>query len=105
MRGGETTARLSIGLVACIISWAIAVAVADAADDWHFDAQGRAQVDVQYDCQGGAPLAALSAAGFAISSSVNIANWCVIEGWLPPGSLGRIASIAGVRRVQAPSYA
>jgi hypothetical protein len=105
MRGGEQTARLPTGLVASITLWALACGAAKSADDWHFDAQGRAQVDIRYDCQSGAPLQALSAAGFTAGTSVKLAKWCVIEGWLPVDSLARIASIPGVKRVQAPSYA
>src|ERR1700761_2143244 len=105
MRGGEQTPRLPAGLLASVALWALGCSVAKSADDWQLDAHGRAQVDIRYDCQAGAPLHALSAAGFTAGTSVKLPEWCVIEGWLPVGSVARVAAIPGVKRVQAPSYA
>jgi Subtilase family len=66
---------------------------------------GRIQADVQYDCSTDAPTQALTAAGLEVNSAVRIAPFCVIEGWVAPGSLPGIATVAGVQRVTLPSYA
>jgi len=71
----------------------------------HTDAQGRVQVDVHYDCALDPPLAALTGAGLSIGAKVKLPPLCVIEGWVAPASLSRVAALAGVRRVTMPSYA
>jgi hypothetical protein len=70
-----------------------------------FNEQGWVQADVHYDCSQDAPGKALAAAGLAVSSSIKLAPLCVVEGWLAPGSLSRVAAVAGVTRVTVPSYA
>jgi hypothetical protein len=70
-----------------------------------FDASGRVQVDVHYDCALDAPLSGLSAAGLLIGGSVKIAPFCVVEGWVAPAAVDQVAAVAGVVRVQVPAYA
>jgi hypothetical protein len=41
----------------------------------------------------------------SVSSSIRLASYCVIEGWVAPDSLAQLASVAGVKRVSLPSYA
>ncbi len=71
----------------------------------HFDSSGRVQVDVHYDCSGSAPTEALSSAGLLVSAAARIATLCVVEGWVPPATLRRIAAVSGVTRVRMPAYA
>jgi hypothetical protein len=70
-----------------------------------FDASGRVQVDVHYDCALDAPLAALTASGLSVGGSVKIVPFCVVEGWVAPGALDQVVAVAGVVRVQVPAYA
>jgi hypothetical protein len=70
----------------------------------HFDAQGRVQADVHYNCSSSAPTAALQAAGFSISGSATLPPLCVIEGWVPPEALPTLADAGGVTRIKLPSY-
>ncbi len=70
-----------------------------------FDANGSVQVDVHYDCSLSPPTQALASAGLTPNASVKIAPLCVVEGWIAPAALSRIASIAGVTGVQVPAYA
>ena len=133
MGGKHSGARLLISLACVVAAWAPPVPVAwanpAAADDgWRvrvaakllsvhdapasrsvtaarFDARGRVQADVHYDCSREPPAGSLAAAGLAISSSARVTPFCVIEGWIAPERLAQIASVAGVRRVALPSYA
>src|ERR1700753_3447303 len=97
MGGEQRTTGLPAGLAAITSISAILLAFASgaarSADDWHYDARGRAQVDIQYDCTQGAPAQALSSLGFVTGTSVELAPVCVIEGWIPANSLRTIASI------------
>ncbi|HEV2703724.1 MAG TPA: hypothetical protein VGV09_19010, partial [Steroidobacteraceae bacterium] len=68
------------------------------------DAAGRIQLDVHFDCALAAPLAALQAAGLASTSTLKEGTLCVVEGWAATAALPRIATVAGVTRVAAPSY-
>ncbi len=70
-----------------------------------FDAAGRVQIDVHFDCSVPAPVAALGAAGLALGASVKFGPLCVIEGWVAPSQLAQVAAVAGVLRVQVPAYA
>jgi hypothetical protein len=69
------------------------------------DATGRVQVDVHYDCDTAALSAELTSAGLSINAATHVPPFCVIEGWIAPDALPRLASIAGVSRVSVPSYA
>jgi hypothetical protein len=125
--------RLTLGVVAISTALACAAARADAAEAWRsrvarqlhavhdapggsatasaselgprFDASGRVQVDVHYDCALDAPLGALSAAGLSVGGSIKIPPFCVVEGWIAPAALDQVAAVAGVVRVQVPAYA
>jgi hypothetical protein len=129
----RTISRLTLGVVAIATAWGCGAARADAAEAWRsrvarqllamhdapagtataaaselgprFDASGRVQVDVHYDCALDAPLAALTAAGLSVGGSVKIAPLCVVEGWIAPAALDQVAAVAGVVRVQVPAYA
>ena len=70
-----------------------------------FNEKGWVQADVHYDCAGDTPVQALVSAGLSISSSVRLAPFCVIEGWVAPESLSQIAAVAGVKHVVLPTYA
>jgi hypothetical protein len=70
-----------------------------------FDARGRVQVDVHFDCSADAPTSELTAAGLSINTSVKIPPFCVVEGWVAPGSLPAIASVDHVLKVELPHYA
>ncbi len=103
--GGKNKAMgLPTRLLATITFWEIATGAVGAASGWHFDALGRVQVDVSYDCSREITSADLSSAGFSASTKVKLGSWCVVEGWIAPGSLDKLASVEGVTRVQAPSY-
>jgi hypothetical protein len=108
MGGENKAARLPRCLATIAVVWGIAaglVRVAEAANDWHFDDQGRVQVDIEYDCSRALPTEVLSSAGLSATSSVRLASWCVVEGWIAPESLSKVASLDGVIRVRTPSYA
>jgi Subtilase family len=68
------------------------------------DAAGRLQIDVHFDCTLAPPVAALSAAGLSVSSSLRAGAFCVVEGWALPAALPQIDTVPGVIRVTAPSY-
>jgi MYXO-CTERM domain-containing protein len=68
------------------------------------DAAGRLQIDVHFNCAIAPPVAALSAAGLSVSSSVHAGTFCVVEGWALPAALPQIDTVPGVIRVTAPSY-
>jgi hypothetical protein len=70
-----------------------------------FNEQGRVQADVYYDCSQDAPIKALVSAGLAVSSSVKLVSFCVVEGWMAPQSLPAAAALAGITRVTVPAYA
>lgn len=69
-----------------------------------FDARGRVQADVHYNCSSGAPLAALTTAGFSASGSAVLPPLCVVEGWVVPEALPTLAGVSGVTRIKLPSY-
>ncbi len=68
-----------------------------------FNAQGWVQADVHYDCSSQAR--SVISTGLSVSSSIRLAPYCVIEGWVPPDTLAQLASLEGVKRVSLPSYA
>ena len=68
------------------------------------DASGRVQVDVHVDCTADPPVAALKAAGLKVTAAVRLAPTCVVEGWVNPASLPKIAGVPAVERVTTPSY-
>ncbi len=82
-----------------------AVGVGVSAGLARFDPRGRVEADVHYDCSSGAPTAALVAAGMSVSGATELAPLCVVEGWIAPAVLPKLAAIAGVTRVKLPSYA
>jgi hypothetical protein len=69
------------------------------------DVKGQVQVDVHYDCSLEAPTGSLTAAGLSPGASVRLGPLCVVEGWVGAASLAQVASVAGVTRVEVPSYA
>lgn len=71
---------------------------------WRFDAQGRVQADVHYNCSSSAPTAALASAGLSISGTTNLSPLCVVEGWIAPAALPTLTAIADVTHVQIPAY-
>src|ERR1700754_1154839 len=130
MGGRHSVARLLFSLAGIVVAWGSTAFPAVAADAWRlrvsskllsvydapagnrlavasarFNAKGWVQADVHYDCAGESPAQALGSAGLAISSAARLASFCVIEGWVAPGSLAQIATITGVKRVSLPSYA
>jgi hypothetical protein len=84
---------------------AAAVGLSVAADLARFDARGRVEADVHYDCSTGAPTAELVAAGLSVSGMTELPPLCVVEGWIAPAALPKLAAVAGVTRVKLPSYA
>ena len=69
-----------------------------------YDASGRVQADAFFDCAIPAPTSELTSAGFAVSSSVKIGAFCVVEGWTAPASLPKVAAVPGVTQVSVPAY-
>jgi hypothetical protein len=67
--------------------------------------RGWVQADVHYDCSQDAPTQALISAGLSPGASVKAGTLCVVEGWVAPESLPRVAAVVGVTRVTVPSYA
>jgi hypothetical protein len=125
MGGRNSVARLLIGLVVVATAW---VSPAAAADAWRlriasrllsvydapaasrlaspvarFNARGWVQADVHYDCSREAEAAV--GTSLSISSSIKLAPYCVLEGWVAPERLAQIATLTGVKRVSLPSYA
>jgi Subtilase family len=70
-----------------------------------FDASGRVQLDVNFDCANSAPTNALAAAGLLIGTTVKAPPMCVVEGWAATNALPAIASVAGVKTIELPHYA
>jgi hypothetical protein len=70
----------------------------------HHDAAGRLQIDVHFDCALAPPLAALTAAGLTVGSSVKSGTLCVVEGWAPSTALAQLRAVPGITRISAPSY-
>jgi Subtilase family len=70
-----------------------------------FDALGRVQVDVNFDCAVAAPTTALVAAGLLIDTTVKAPPLCVVEGWAATAALPSLAAVAGVKMVELPHYA
>jgi Subtilase family len=68
-----------------------------------FNAQGWVQADVHYDCSNEAR--SVIATRLSVSSSIRLASYCVMEGWVAPETLSQLASVTGVARVSLPSYA
>jgi len=125
MGGRNPIARLLISLAAIA---AVGVTPAAASDAWRlrvsakllsvydapaaarslaptarFNDQGWVQADVHYDCSNEAR--AVISAGLSVSASIRVASYCVIEGWVAPDMLSRLAAAEGVQRVSLPSYA
>jgi hypothetical protein len=70
-----------------------------------FDAAGRVQVDAVFDCAQSQPTDTVKAAGLQINAAVHTAPICVIEGWVAPSSIPKVASVTGINQVQLPVYA
>jgi len=125
MGGRYSVAGLLIGLALVVTAW---VGPAAAADAWRsrvtsrllavhdapaasrlalpvarFNARGWVQADVHYDCSTAAE--SQIGAHLSISSSIKLAAYCVIEGWVAPERIAQIATVTGVNRVSLPSYA
>jgi hypothetical protein len=66
--------------------------------------KGWVQADIHYDCSQDAPTEALISAGLSPGTSVKVGTLCVVEGWVAPESLPRVAAVVGVTRVKVPSY-
>jgi hypothetical protein len=130
MGGRHSVARLFIVLAGIAVAWGGRASPAAAADAWRlrvsakllsihdaptggqsavtsarFNEKGWVQADVHYDCAGDTPAQELVSAGLSISSSVRLAPFCVIEGWVAPESLSQIAAVVGVKHVVLPTYA
>jgi hypothetical protein len=69
-----------------------------------FDAQGRVETDVHYNCSSAAPTVALVSAGLSVSHAAKLPPLCVVEGWIAPASLPTLATVADVTQVRTPSY-
>ncbi len=69
-----------------------------------FDAKGRVQLDVKFDCNTTAPINALKAAGLVIGTTVKVPPMCVVEGWAAIATLQSIASVASVIKIELPKY-
>ncbi len=69
-----------------------------------FDAEGRVQVDVRFDCSAATPLQGLAESGLHINASVRQNPLCAVEGWALPADLPALASVAHVTRVDLPAY-
>jgi hypothetical protein len=70
-----------------------------------FDAQGRVQVDVNFDCAVTAPISALKAAGLQIDTTVKAPPMCVVEGWAATTALPTLAAVPSVKMLDLPQYA
>lgn len=68
-----------------------------------FNARGWVQADVHYDCSNEAR--SVISTSLSVTSSIRLASYCVVEGWVAPDTLAQLASVAGVKRVSLPSYA
>jgi hypothetical protein len=102
--GRRAITAFAVGFVA-----STAIAAAPVADTGleslaHRDAAGRLQIDVHFNCALAAPVAALTAAGLSIASSVKSGTLCVVEGWALSRALTQLRAVAGVTRISAPSY-
>ncbi|MBS0420345.1 MAG: S8 family serine peptidase [Proteobacteria bacterium] len=125
MGGRHSVAGLLIGLGVVGTAW---VGPAAAADAWRsrvasrllavydappasrsaspvarFNARGWVQADVHYDCS--AVAESQIETHLSVSTSIKLARYCVIEGWVAPDRLAQIATVTGVNRVSLPSYA
>ena len=78
---------------------------AHAPDTAQFDPAGRVQADIHYDCAAGSLAGALASAGLETNSTYRLPPVCVVEGWLSPASIPKVADVAGVTQVRLPSYA
>ncbi len=130
MGGRHSSARLLIGFVGIAVTWGSTTSPAATADAWRlrvsakllaiydaspggrstasaarFNEKGWVQADIHYDCAVETPTQALVSAGLSVGSAVRLAPFCVIEGWVAPETLSRIAVVAGVKRVTLPAYA
>jgi hypothetical protein len=70
-----------------------------------FDASGRIQVDVNFDCASSTPTSALKAAGLLIDTTVKAPPLCAVEGWAATTALPALASVASVMTLELPHYA
>ncbi len=70
-----------------------------------FDANGRLEVDVHYECSNDKVVAELKSTGLIVGTSIKIPKSCVVEGWIAPSAIASLASIAGVTHIKLPSYA
>lgn len=70
-----------------------------------FDAGGRVQVDVNFDCASVAPTSELNALGFVTGVSLKLAPLCVVEGWATTVAIPNIAALPSVKSLSIPKYA
>jgi hypothetical protein len=102
--GRRRMAAFAVGLVASAVAAAAPVTEAGLESLARRDAAGRLQIDVHFDCALAPPLAALTAAGLAVASSVKSGTLCVVEGWSASTALAQLQAVPGVTRISAPSY-
>jgi hypothetical protein len=69
------------------------------------DSAGRVQVDVHFDCSTPAPTRQLTAAGMQVNTTVKRPPLCVVEGWVSPAALPKVAAVSNVKLVKLPAYA
>jgi hypothetical protein len=69
-----------------------------------FDANGRVQIDVAFDCSQSAPTQALVTAGLIVGTTVKVPPMCVVQGWAPPSVIPTLALVPGVQRIDLPRY-
>jgi hypothetical protein len=70
-----------------------------------YDAKGRLQVDVAFDCEAVPPTGELVAAGMVIGTTVKVPPLCIVEGWVAVAALPALASATGVKSIDLPHYA
>jgi hypothetical protein len=68
------------------------------------DVNGRVQIDVHFECASKAPIQSLTAAGMKVTTTVKLPPMCVVEGWVAPAALPKIAMVATVEYVKTPVY-
>ena len=95
-----TTARITPSIKATVASTPVTER-----STARFDAGGRVQVDVNFDCADAAPSNALKTAGLLIDTTVKAPPMCVVEGWAATVALPSLAAVASVKTIVLPHYA
>jgi len=81
------------------------IAASNSISTTRYDAKGRLQIDVTFDCATATVSEGLVAAGMVIGTNLKVPPTCVIEGWAPTSALPTIASLSGVNNIDLPHYA